>query len=280
MFQKEIELFLEEDMRYAYEEIIEPERECEAEISVKKEGIIAGLEEAEQIFDYLGVKHSSKFKDGNRIKKEDVVMKIRGKGVNILKAERVVLNFLCRMSGIATLTAAFVEKAKKVNEKVRIAGTRKTTPGFREYEKKAIMIGGGDPHRFSLYDAVIIKDNYIKLMGIEKAVKRAKERSSFVRRIEVEVTSIEDAVKAAELGVDVIMFDNITTEAIKESIRLLKENNLREKLLLEASGDINMENISDFASTGVEIISVGMLTHSARWLDFSLDVTKPLHHAL
>ncbi|MHC1635830.1 MAG: carboxylating nicotinate-nucleotide diphosphorylase [Candidatus Methanospirareceae archaeon] len=280
MFRREIEAFLEEDIGYAnYEEIIIPDKECEAEIRAKESGIIAGLEEAEQIFEYLSVETTSRFKDGDAIKSGDVVMNVRGKGVDILRAERLVLNFLGRMSGIATLTNAFIKEARKVNKNVKIAGTRKTTPGFRKYEKKAIMIGGGDPHRGGLYDAVIIKDNYIRLMGMEEALRRARRKSSFVRKIEVEVTTVEDAMRAAELGADIIMFDNMTAEAIKESIRLLEEKGYRERLILEASGDINMENIKEFAATGVDIISIGMLTHSAKWLNFSLDVIKPLHHA-
>lgn len=274
MLLKEIENFLEEDVGHEdYEEIV-PYTDCKAEITVKEEGILAGLEEVKQIFDYLSVQYSSEFKDGARIKSGDTILIASGAGAKILKAERVVLNFLGRMSGIATLTDKFVNEAREVNEHVKVAGTRKTTPGFRKYEKKAIAIGGGDPHRFGLYEAVIIKDNYIKLMGLENAIKKAKEKASFTRKIEVEVESIADALRAAELEVDIIMLDNMAAEEVKECVRLLNERGLRDGLILEASGEINLDNIKDFASTGVDVVSSGMLTRSANWLGFSLDVVE------
>jgi len=274
MLLKEIEAFLEEDVGHEdYEEIV-PDVECEAEIRVKENGVLAGLDEVKQIFDYLGILYATDFEDGARIKEGDVVLRVRGAGMKILKAERLVLNFLGRMSGIATLTARFVEEARRANARIRVAGTRKTTPGFRKYEKKAIAIGGGDPHRFGLYEAVIIKDNYIKLMGLENAIKSAKEKVSFTRKIEVEVESIEDALKAAELGVDIIMFDNMSARDVKAGVQLLEERGFRTGtgLILEASGEINLSNVSEFAATGVDVLSSGMLTYGAKWLGFSLDV--------
>jgi nicotinate-nucleotide pyrophosphorylase (carboxylating) len=269
---KEIEDFMEEDVEYGdYEEIL-PDVACEAEIKAKERGILAGLEEVKQIVDYLSLQYFTELKEGDEINNGDIIMRIRGNCVKILNVERLVLNFLGRMSGIASLTNAFVKEARAVNEKIRVAGTRKTTPGFRKYEKKAILIGGGDPHRFGLYDAVIIKDNYIRVMGMEEAIKRARERASFVRKIEIEVETIKDAIKAAELNADIIMLDNMTVEEVRECVRVLQEKKLRDKLILEASGEINRENIKDFAFTGVDVISIGMLTHSAKWLDFSLDV--------
>ncbi|MCK4476613.1 MAG: carboxylating nicotinate-nucleotide diphosphorylase [Methanophagales archaeon] len=272
MLLKEIENFLEEDVGHEdYEEIV-PYTDCKAEITVKEEGVLAGLEEVKQIFDYLSVQYSSEFEDGDGIKSGDTILTARGAGAKILKAERLVLNFLGRMSGVATLTDKFVNEARKVNKHIKVAGTRKTTPGFRKYEKKAIAIGGGDPHRFGLYEAVIIKDNYIKLMGLENAIKKAKEKASFTRKIEVEVESIADALRAAELKVDIIMLDNMTAEEVKECVRLLNERRLHDGLILEASGGINMENIKEFASTGVDVVSIGMITHAAKWVGFSMDV--------
>ncbi len=272
MLLKEIEAFLEEDVGHEdYEEIV-PERECEAEIRVKESGVLAGLAEVEQIFNYLGVRPTTDFRDGARVKEEEVILRVRGAGMKILKAERLVLNFLGRMSGIATLTDRFVREARRVNARIRVAGTRKTTPGFRKYEKKAISIGGGDPHRFGLYETVIIKDNYIKLMGLESAIKKAREKVSFTRKIEVEVESVEDALRAAELGVDIIMFDNMSVNAVKEGVQLLTDRGFRSGLLLEASGEINLSNVCEYAATGVDVLSSGMLTYGARWLGFSLDV--------
>ena len=274
MLLKEIESFLEEDVGHEdYEEIV-PYTDCKAEITVKEEGVLAGLEEVKQIFDYMSVQYSTEFEDGDRIKSGDTILTVRGAGAKILKTERLVLNFLGRMSGVATLTDKFVSEAREVDEHVKVAGTRKTTPGFRKYEKKAIAIGGGDPHRFGLYEAVIIKDNYIKLMGLENAIKKAKEKASFTRTIEVEVESIADALRAAELKVDIIMLDNMPAAEVKECVRLLNERRLRDGLILEASGGINMENIKEFASTGVDVVSIGMITHSAKWLGFSMNVVE------
>ena len=280
MLLKEIEAFLEEDVGHEdYEEIV-PEAECKAEIEVKEGGVLAGLDEVKQIFNYLGVLCATEFEDGARIKEGDVILRVQGAGMKILKAERLVLNFLGRMSGIATLTDRFVKEARRANARIRVAGTRKTTPGFRKYEKKAIAIGGGDPHRFGLYEAVIIKDNYIKLMGLENAIKKAKEKVSFTRKIEVEVESIEDALKAAELDVDIIMFDNMSAKDVKAGVQLLEEHGFHTRtgtdtgtgLILEASGEINLSNVSKFAATGVDVLSSGMLTYGAKWLGFSLDV--------
>ena len=264
MWLKEIEGFLEEDLGCGDYEEIAPEGDCKAEITVEEEeGVLAGLEEVKRIFDYFSIQYSSKFEDGDKIKRGDVIIEIKGNSSNILKSERCVLNFLGRMSGIATLTNAFVNEVKKVNAEVSVAGTRKTTPGFRKYEKKAITIGEGDCHRCGLYDARIIKDNHIKLLGIENAIKKSKEKTSFARKIEVEVENIEDAIKAAELKVDIIMLDNMRVEDVMEYVELLKERKLRDNLILEVSGKITLENIADYASTGIDVISTGMLTHSA-----------------
>ena len=274
MLLKEIESFLEEDIgQEDYEEIV-PYTSCKAEITVKEDGVLAGLDEVKQIFDYFSVQYSTEFEDGDRIKSGDTILTVSGAGAKILKAERLVLNFLGRMSGVATVTNALVNEVREVSEHVRVAGTRKTTPGFRKYEKKAITIGGGDPHRFGLYEAVIIKDNHIKLMGLEHAIKRANEKVSFTRKIEVEVESIEEALRAAELKVDIIMLDNMTASEVQGCVRLLTEQGLRDGLILEASGGINRENIKSFASTGVDIVSVGLITHSARSLGFSLNVVE------
>jgi nicotinate-nucleotide pyrophosphorylase (carboxylating) len=272
MLLKEIEAFWEEDVGHEdYEEIV-PYTACKAEIQVKEEGVLAGLEEVKQIFDYLSVQYSTEFEDGARLKNGDIILTSSGAGAKILKAERLVLNFLGRMSGIATLTDRCVNEVRAVNERVLVAGTRKTTPGFRKYEKKAIAIGGGDPHRFGLYEAVIIKDNYIKLMGLESAIKRAKEKVSFTRKIEVEVESVEDALSVAELDVDIIMLDNMSAAEVRTCVKLLNERAVRDRVLVEASGGIDMANIKEFASTGVDVISIGMITHSAKWLGFSMNV--------
>ena len=184
----------------------------------------------------------------------------------MLRSERLALNFLCRMSGIATLTARCVADAGSV----RVACTRKTTPGFRKFEKKAVKLGGGDTHRFNLSDAVMIKDNHIAIMGIEKAIERARAEASFTKKIEVEVSGVGDMLSAAKAGADIIMFDNMQPEEIRTCIKTLEDDKLRYDKTLEASGGIKPDNIRDFASTGVDVISTGSLIHSARWLDMSM----------
>ena len=274
MLLREIESFLEEDVGHEDYEDIVPYTECKAEITVRAEGVLAGLDEAKQICDYLNIKYSSVFEEGDRIKRDDTILTVWGAGAKILKVERLVLNFMGRMSGIATLTSRFVNDARHVNAAIKVAGTRKTTPGFRKYEKKAITVGGGDPHRFGLYETVLIKDNHIMLMGLENAIKKAKEKVSFTRKIEVEVESLEDALRAAELNVDIIMLDNMQSTEVKECVRMLTEKGFRDGVILEASGEITQDNIQEFAATGVDVVSSGMLTHSATWLGFSLHVVE------
>jgi nicotinate-nucleotide pyrophosphorylase (carboxylating) len=201
------------------------------------------------------------------------VLKIWGSARGILQAERLVLNFLGRMSGIATLTRECVRRAATVS-RVKIACTRKTTPGFRLAEKRAVFLGGGDPHRFNLSGAVLIKDNHIRLLGLEECLRRARGRASFTKKIEVEVEGLEDMAKAAELGVEIIMFDNMQPGEIERGVEILKEMGLRDRVILEASGGITLENLEAYASTGVDVISMGALTRDAPWMDLSLDMEK------
>ncbi|MGA9097567.1 MAG: nicotinate-nucleotide diphosphorylase (carboxylating), partial [Methanotrichaceae archaeon] len=146
------------------------------------------------------------------------------------------------------------------------------TPGFRIYEKRAVFLGGGDAHRFNLSDAVLIKDNHIKILGLDECVARAKRLASFTKKIEVEVESLEDMLHAAELGVDIIMFDNMEPYEIRRGVEILRAKGLKEHLILEASGGITMESIEDYASTGVDVISIGALTRDAKWIDISLEM--------
>jgi nicotinate-nucleotide pyrophosphorylase (carboxylating) len=179
------------------------------------------------------------------------------------------------MSGIATTTKKLVEMLQKNGLKTKVACTRKTAPGLLYFDKKAVLLGGGDPHRLHLDDMVLIKDNHIKVAGnIEKAVKKAKEKVSFSKKIEVEVTRVNDALKAAKAGADIIMLDNFPQKQIEKAIKLLKKEGLLEKVLLEASGGITKENITEYASTGVDIVSLGEITDSPKALDISLEITR------
>ncbi len=266
----EIELFLREDIGYfdLFHELL-PDNVSKANIVAKEDGVIAGLEEATRILYYCGIPSSRRRDDGDTITEGDVVLELGGGARAILQSERVVLNVLGRMSGIATLTRRCTEIVAGTD--VRVAGTRKTTPGFRRFEKKAVVIGGGDPHRFCLTDAVMIKDNHIRIYGMETAYKYAR-KTGFTKTVEVEVGNVEDAVRAAKLGADIVMFDNMDPREITEAISALDKKGLRDYVVLEASGGITPDNLAVYAETGVDVISIGALTHSAQWLDFSLEV--------
>ena len=271
MLLTELEGFIEEDIGYNDVSCnIIPDCKVQAEVVSNEDGIVSGLAEATQVFEYFEVFAPTDLTDGSAVKKNDIIFSLEGGARSILKAERLALNFLGRMSGISSLTREYVDRANGV----RIAGTRKTTPGFRKFEKKAVIAGGGDPHRFNLSDAILIKDNHIAVTGLEKAVKSAKGMASFTQKIEVEVEDAGSALQAAELGVDIIMFDNMGVDDIGKAIRSLAEKGLRDDVLLEASGGITLQNIQDYAKTGVDVISVGALTHSSSWLDISLKIKE------
>jgi nicotinate-nucleotide pyrophosphorylase (carboxylating) len=245
---------------------IVPAVEVFGRIICKEEGVLAGLEEACAVFKHLGLAVGSGFVDGQHVMGGDVVLEARGSARDMMRGERLALNFLGRMSGIATLTAKCVSLAPGV----RVAATRKTTPGFRKFEKKAIKLAGGDTHRYDLSSSVMIKDNQIRIMGIESAIKEAKKIASFTKKIEVEVESLEDAEKAARLGVDIIMFDNMAPSVVRQGVEMVRSADKR--ILLEASGGVNLSNIAGYAKTGVDVISLGALTRDARWLDFSMEI--------
>lgn len=279
MLLSELERFIEEDTGYNDVSCaIIPDCNAQAEVVSKEDGIIAGLAEATHVFEYFEVLAMTDLTDGSAVKKGDIIFNLEGGARSILRAERLALNFLGRMSGIATLTRRYVEKANGAGTNavrangVRIAGTRKTTPGFRKFEKKAVIAGGGDPHRFNLSDAVMIKDNHIAILGLERAIKAAKSTASFTQKIEVEVEDMNSAIRAAELGIDIIMFDNMAAEDIAGCIRTLEGKGLRQGVILEASGGIALRDAADYAKAGVDVISTGALTHSSRWLDISLRI--------
>ena len=274
MLGSEIELFLREDTGDfdLFHDLL-PDKSIRARIIVKQDGTLAGITEATQIFDYCGVSSSCKRNDGETVADGEIVLKLKGDARAVLQSERVALNFIGRMSGIATLTRQCVEMIAHAGAGtgVRVTSTRKTTPGFRKFEKKAVVIGGGDPHRFNLTDAVMIKENHIRLYGMETAYSYARG-VSFTKKVEIEVETAVDAIHAAKLGADIIMFDNMGADQIRGAVSELVEQGLRDSVLLEASGGITMDNLVTYAGTGVDMISMGALTHSSRWLDFSLEV--------
>ncbi|MFZ2470437.1 MAG: carboxylating nicotinate-nucleotide diphosphorylase [Methanothrix sp.] len=270
MLTSELERFVDEDLgEWDDSSSLVPEVKANAAIIANEDCIISGLAEAQEIFAYFGLKAAPLYDDGEFVPAKAQLISVRGSARAVLQAERLALNFMARMSGISTLTRECVLSA---GGQVRIAATRKTTPGFRVFEKKAVFLGGGDTHRFNLSDAVLIKDNHIKILGLETCLRRAKERASFTKKIEVEVENLEDMIKAAEGGADIIMFDNMAPEEIVRGVGLLMEKGLRDRMILEASGGITLDNIREYAASGVDVISLGALTRNARWIDLSLEI--------
>lgn len=241
-----------------------------AQLLIKQNGIIAGLEIARFVFHKIdpNLKIDIFLSDGQEIKMDDIGFTVEGKVQSILKSERLVLNILQRMSGIATQTKAYVDRTK--GTKAKILDTRKTTPNFRYFEKLAVKIGGGENHRMGLYDMIMLKDNHIDFAGgIEKAISRTnnylKEKNKNLK-IEIEVRTIEDIKKVLETGnVDRIMFDNFSPELTKEAVSLVNG-----EIETESSGGITLANVADYAQTGVDYISIGALTHQILSLDMSL----------
>ena len=250
--------------------LIDPDIIIKARIITREDGILSGVDLASSIFKEFSIKSTIRKFDGEYVGADDVVMDIEGNARTILTVERTVLNIIMRMSGIATITYNLI---KKVDNRVIVAGTRKTTPGLQFFEKEAIRMGGGDTHRFRLDDCVLIKDNHIAIVGnVKTAIEKAKEYVSFTKKIEIEVESTKDALEAAIHGVDIVMLDNMNPNEVKNVVNALENKNLRDKILIEVSGGINPDNILDYADIGVDIISTGYITHSVRSLDMSLEI--------
>ncbi|NTW51325.1 MAG: carboxylating nicotinate-nucleotide diphosphorylase [Chlorobiaceae bacterium] len=244
-------------------------------IEAKTEGIIAGVEVARQVFQTLdsGLEITVFVNDGRRVYPGERILEIKGAISSILSGERTALNFMQRMSGIATRTNMYVERVS--HTKVFILDTRKTSPGLRYFDKEAVLIGGGRNHRFGLFDMILIKDNHIDAAGgVEEAVSRAKAycRDHAVKiRIETEVRSMSELKKACLCRPDIILLDNFMVDGLAEAVRWVKANDFAE-IVLEASGNIGLHNVAEVAMTGVDYISVGELTHSVKALDLSMKI--------
>jgi len=252
--------------------LIDPGLEGRADILIKGTGILAGMTVAEAVFRRVdpSLKVDLAFDDGAAVKPGDVVGSVRGRVVSILKGERVALNLLQRASGIASLTAQYVTETR--GTKAGIYDTRKTTPGLRFLEKHAVRMGGGHNHRLDLGDFILIKDNHIAILrgsglSLTEIVTKAKRGAPEGMTVEVEVTSFEDALEAAHAGADIVMFDNMTPEEMRRAAEALPKG-----VRTEASGGINLATVRAAALSGVDIISVGALTHSPKVLDISLEL--------
>ena len=198
------------------------------------------------------------------------MLSVEGDLKAILAGERVALNLVMRMSGIATATSDVLSACRARNPAVIVAATRKTTPGFRRYEKKAVVLGGGDPHRFGLYDAVLIKDNHLAVVGSITAAVKAGKGASFTKKVEIEVTSLEGAEEAARAGADIILLDNMSPGDAQTCCKAIKR--IDRRIVVEASGGITPQTAPDYAAA-VDVISLGWLTHSVKAADLSLDIT-------
>lgn len=245
----------------------------EAALIAKESGVAAGLEEATILLENLGLEIQPMAHDGERVKYGQRIMRISGDTRTILSAERTVLNLVSRMSGIATITAKLVHKIHKAKLKTIIACTRKTAPGLLYFDKKAVSIGGGDTHRLHLDDMALIKDNHAKASGsVEEALTKVRKAISVSKKIEVEVSNIRDVIPVAKAGADIVMLDNFPPPLIRKAIAELQKADLADKVLLEASGGITPENVLDYASTGIDIVSLGAITQSSAAIDVSLEL--------
>lgn len=278
LLREKIRAFLEEDIGLGdvTSEIVVPDGvRVRANIVVKEYAVVAGLRELKAIFDMVGAKLSCLVNEGDEVSPGTIIAEIDGDGRTILSVERTALNILSRMCGIATATRRFVKKIRDAGLSVRLAATRKTAPGLRYFDKRAVIVGGGDPHRFGLDDQILIKDNHIAIAGgIGEALRRARASTSFSKKIEVETKTLEEAVEAARLGADIIMLDNMSVEEVRKTMDALRALGLRDRVLIEISGGINEDNIVHYAELRPDIISVGSLTHSVKSIDASLEITE------
>ena len=254
--------------------LIPADLNVEASVIAKEVGIVAGVEDARILLQSLGIEVEASLHDGAKTKSGQTVLKMHGDARTILTVERTLLNLLSRMSGIATATKDLADQLRKAKLKTRVACTRKTAPGLLYFDKKAVETGGGDTHRLHLDDMILIKDNHLLVAGgIEEAVRKAKKNASFSKKIEVEVTRAEDVLRAVKAGADIVMLDNFSPAQIRRAIELMKRDKSFRKVLLEASGGITSKNMIDYASTGVDLVSLGELTQSSRALNMSLEIT-------
>ena len=249
--------------------------DVKAVVLAKEDGYACCLQDLAEALRILGIEAKALKQDGEQFKRGEYLMELRGSAKLILVVERSLLNVLSILLGIVKATRDFVEQVHRVNPRVKVAATRKTIPCLRQLVKKAVAVGGADTHRLSLSDAILIKDNHIAIVGdVEKAVKMAKERATFMHKVEVEVSTVDDAVKAAKAGADAILVDNVTPSGLKEIINALESLGLRSRVIVEVSGGINPSNVEEYARVGPDVISTSYITMKARPIDISLEVIK------
>ena len=276
LIEEALKKFLDEDIGHGditTDALVDPPLKATGTVVCKERAVIAGLSESIILLKLLGCEVKPKVRDGQDVSSGTIILEANGSGRALLRVERVLLNLLSHMSGVATATGELVNIAKQNGGSTRIACTRKTLPGLRYFEKRAVELGGGDTHRLRLDDAVLIKDNHLALAGsITESVRKAKAKVSFTKKIEVEAATPEQAVEAGLAGADIVLLDNMTPAEVKKSMSLLEARKLRDRLLVEVSGGITPENLGRYVKIGMDVISVGSITHSAKAIDMSLEL--------
>jgi len=277
LIEKKLREFLEEDCNFndVSASCIPEDANVSAKIVSKSKGFVSGLDELKILYNILNVSMKSLKKDGQEIKKGEIIVELKGNARDVLLGERVGLNLITHMSSITTTVKKFVKIIEDSGKNVKIACTRKTLPGLRIFEKKAVSLGGAlaDTHRFSLSDMILLKKTHLKYYdgNIKELLKETKKKASFTKKIEIEIEKVEDVIIAAENGADIIMLDNMNPDQVNDAIKLLKENNLREKVVVEVSGGITQENIVDYIISEPDVISSGEITqYQTERIDLSL----------
>lgn len=279
LLEQKLLRFLSEDMEYGdiTSELI-PDIPVYANLITKQDGVLCGLAFSKILLKSLQIEVSSLFSDGDRIRKGDIILQLNGYSRAIFASERTVLNLLMHLSGIATFTRKMVDKVAGSGLDIIIASTRKTTPGLRYFEKYAVKIGGGDPHRWNLSDAVLIKENHLSLLAAENAIptvlNQAGKKTSFTKKVEIEVENLSELETALKFSPDIIMLDDFHIDDIQTAIGIVRQNPEISHPLIEVSGGISEQNIDIYLIPGIDIISMGTLTHSPKAIDFSLKVMK------
>lgn len=266
LIEEKIKDFLKEDCRFSdvSSQIIPEKPSVSAKIIAKSNGFISGLEEIKILFNLLNVEINLRKKDGEEVNQGDIVLELKGNPRSILLGERTGLNLLTHMSAITTTVKKYLKIISNSGKNVKIACTRKTLPGLRIFEKKAVLLAGlgADTHRFSLDDMILLKDTHLRYYNgdVEKLLNDVKKRCSFTKKIEIEIEKIEDVLIAARNGADILMLDNMNPEQVEAVMGLLKKNGLRKKVIVEISGGINIENIDHYLKSEPDVISMGNLT--------------------
>jgi nicotinate-nucleotide pyrophosphorylase (carboxylating) len=273
-----IKTAIEEDINYidvTADYLISDDATTNAYYVAKDSGVLCGIDIAKRVFELVGgnVDFEILIKDGAKVEKGDIIAKMHGSTKTLLKGERTALNILQHMSGIATATNKCVELVKGTN--ASITDTRKTLPGLRRLQKYAVTVGGGKNHRYNLSDGAMLKDNHIDAFGgITPAVNALREKIGHMVKIEVEVRNIDEMNEALEAGADIVMLDNMSCDEMTKAVAIVRKNDKYNHVLIEASGNVTLENIAEVAKTGVDIISLGALTHSVKCFDISMKIEK------